>query len=538
MNTQMRQEKILHVEKSFSILFIFLIFILYTLMWFNGGGLWRDEINTVNIAQLSWADLWRERNFDSFPVFWFWLLKLWSYITITDSGLRFFGLLIGCATIAVTSLSSRIFRLETPLLAIFFLISIPATIQVGTSLRAYGCGMVLIIASILMFWRMIEKPSTQRIAISMLISVLAVQCLFQNAVLLFALGVGALAVALYLHQWRIVVAVILSGMAAFISLFPYYDYMFANEWAHTIRSYPDWNHMLARLTDTLGGNVQLFLWVSALILTLSSAVYVCIRRQSQHCTLIIFSGTSLITALIAYPIFLKSFGLYLQPWYFLPFLAICAILLGALIDTLIRPYVHLRIIVVALVVGAAILLASTWVKTAQTRWTNIDLITHALNPEVDSKDFILLNSAWEGITFKRYYQGQAPWQSLPGFEGYTHLVHEGARMKQAMQEPEPLADIFAPIEETLRNGGRLWLVGNFQFLKAGESFVKLPPAPHSPYGWYLPPYERYWSQATAAFIQQNAEHVQLARAPDEAVNPYENLPVFVAWGWRESVVSE
>jgi hypothetical protein len=531
-------EQILRLEKIIFVVFMVVLGSLYTLMWFHAGGFWRDEINTLNIANSSLASLWQERNFDSYPILWFLLVKLWLYVGITDSSIRFLGLLMGFMTISVIWWAARTFRLSSSLLVVFLVASIPAAIQVGTSLRAYGCGIILIIASVVIFWRMIEKPSAQRIAISMLMSVLAVQCLFQNAVLLFSLGVGALASALYIRSWQVAIAVALSGMAAGVSLLPYYDYIFSTDWVHIIRSYPDWNHMLARLTDTLGGNVQLFLWVSALILTLSSAVYVCIRRQSQHCTLIIFSGTSLITALIAYPIFLKSFGLYLQPWYFLPFLAICAILLGALIDTLIRPYVHLRIIVVALVIGAAILLAPTWVKTAQTRWTNIDLITHALNPEVDSKDFILLNSAWEGITFKRYYQGQAPWQSLPGFEGYTHLVHDWARMKQAMQEPEPLADIFAPIEETLRNGGRLWLVGNFQFLKAGESFVKLPPAPHSPYGWYLPPYERYWSQASAAFIQQNAEHVQLARAPDEAVNPYENLPVFVAWGWRESVVSE
>jgi hypothetical protein len=529
--------KVKKLENILAIIFTAFITAMYFSLWSQGSGLWRDEVNTINVFYSSFNDLWNFHYFDSFPMLWLWIVKAWTTVTYTDFGLRTLGLITALSIIAAFWFTLRIITASSPVWALLLWGTIPLVLQASISLRAYGCGSVLTIISVIAFWNIVKNPSSKNILIAMLVSIATVQCLFQTATILLSLGIGALTVAIVERNIRVVIAVILCGAASILSVLPHFHYLFENEWNHIIRHYPDYPYIIERFLYTLRSSGQsiIIAWLIISFLVLFSVIKIYKHPQWR---ILLFLTVSLGCAVISYTIMLKEFASYLQAWHYLPFIALSVTLISAIITIIFQSYVKLYS---ALLASAVVLIAvssqNLWLG-AQTRWTNIDLITHALNPEVDSKDFILLNSAWEGITFKRYYQGQASWQSLPGFEGYTHLVHEGARMKQAMQEEEPLADIFAPIEETLRNGGRVWLVGNFQFLKEGTAFVKLPPAPHSPYGWYLPPYERYWSQATAAFVQHNAQQLHLARPPDTAVNPYENLPIFVAWGWRESVMSE
>src|SRR5579863_1914862 len=57
------------------------------------GGLWRDEVNSVNLAQGSLHDIFR----DSFPILFPMLLRGWSMIGLggSDMALRLLGVFMG-----------------------------------------------------------------------------------------------------------------------------------------------------------------------------------------------------------------------------------------------------------------------------------------------------------------------------------------------------------------------------------------------------------------------------------------------------------
>src|SRR5437870_5335996 len=47
----------------------------------HAGALWRDEVNSVNLASMpSVFEVWRLTEFDSFPVLWTLLLRGWMHI--------------------------------------------------------------------------------------------------------------------------------------------------------------------------------------------------------------------------------------------------------------------------------------------------------------------------------------------------------------------------------------------------------------------------------------------------------------------------
>src|SRR5581483_10806908 len=76
----------------------------------HAGALWRDEVNSVNVALLpSWAAVWRGSAYDSFPVAWDALLHAWivAGLGADDPGLRRLGLAIGLGTLAVLWLTGR-----------------------------------------------------------------------------------------------------------------------------------------------------------------------------------------------------------------------------------------------------------------------------------------------------------------------------------------------------------------------------------------------------------------------------------------------
>jgi hypothetical protein len=76
----------------------------------NAGPLWRDETNSLNMAQMpSLRELWNNLPFDSVPLLWLLLLRLWSFFGLADSdlGVRIFGLLIGLSFLGSLWLCAR-----------------------------------------------------------------------------------------------------------------------------------------------------------------------------------------------------------------------------------------------------------------------------------------------------------------------------------------------------------------------------------------------------------------------------------------------
>ena len=69
-------------------------------------------------------------------------------------------------------------------------------IRYGDSIRAYGLGIVLILLSLGAFWWLLESFTLPRALLAGALACLSVQALYYNAVLLFAICIGASAVTL------------------------------------------------------------------------------------------------------------------------------------------------------------------------------------------------------------------------------------------------------------------------------------------------------------------------------------------------------
>ena len=89
------------------------------------------------------------------------------------------------------------------------------------------------------------------------------------------------------------------------------------------------------------------------------------------------------------------------------------------------------------------------------------------------------------------------------------------------------------IERTLRNDGRIYLVGGALWLGDNERAAVLPPAPESQYGWSYLPYVVSWSQQLAEFLVAHVNNG--VTLPEFGKHVYEGEDVLVcqAEGWHD-----
>jgi hypothetical protein len=165
------------------------------------------------------------------------------------------------------------------------------------------------------------------------------------------------------------------------------------------------------------------------------------------------------------------------------------------------------------------------------RQSNVDLIANWLGSQANSGDLIVVNPWFFCVPFNRYYRGNAPWVTVPILS--ERRIHRYDLIRDKMSEEDPLQDVRPAIERTLRNRGRVYLVGGVQLINEEERALVLPVAPRSQYGWNYLPYVVAWSQQIAEFLQA---HVQTsAEVPPlaERVNPEENVPLWQVAGWYD-----
>jgi len=87
----------------------------------NAGPLWRDEINTFNLAHMpSLRDIWNNLPFDSCPLLWLLVVRGYGMLGLTndDMGIRIPGLGIGLFFLSLLWLCQRWIGGRTPILSI------------------------------------------------------------------------------------------------------------------------------------------------------------------------------------------------------------------------------------------------------------------------------------------------------------------------------------------------------------------------------------------------------------------------------------
>jgi hypothetical protein len=509
----------------------------------HAGGLWRDEINLVNLAgRHSLAEMQK----DSFPVLMPLLVSDWSGIGLgqSDLGLRFLGTLVGLGTVAALWASAWTAR-RPPLISLALFALNCMVIIYGDSLRGYGLGCLFIVLTTGAAWAFLKKPAWTRTAVFAAMAILSVHALYQNAVLFAAICFGAWTVCWRRKDFPAAVKILWVSLAAAISLLPYWK---------NISGLP-----AAAVSERTGFSPALVFDNFAAVLALPKPAYLYVwgflaliivglggQSWCAHFSkprafageaptegLPLFAGATLLAALAGFAGFLWFAAVPTQAWYFLPPIALAAACfdLGLLLPSLHR-YCRAAIYVL---MAATVLIAVPFAhQHLNVRFTNVDLLARQLAVEASPQDFIVVSPWYCGLSFERYFKGATPWQTLPPLA--DHSTHRYDLFQEKMKMPHPLQPILDQIAATLQGGHRVWVVGWMGIPEPGVPPPDdLPPPPLKSSGWSDIPYFMVWTEQTAWFLENHSlSFTCLESETNNNVIYHEHLNRFMASGWKDS----
>ena len=511
----------------------------------EAGALWRDEIATISAAtKPSLSQLWSSLPYESFPIFPYLLLRMCMashWLGGTDLSLRVMGALIGLGIVSVFWLNRRVLGYNVPLFSLALFGFNHIVIPWGDSIRGYGLGTILILLTYGLVWKAVQFPSPGNIARAAFVAILSVQSLYQNAFILLAICLGAVLVCIRKRLWKRAFVVISIGAAAALSLIPCLPLIKrTQELLIVAESSYSWLQLLRIFAFSLSSNVQFLLWAWIIccgICVLAVAHLIGFKRRDRddenRVDMSIFSLTILGVGTAFILLFLKVADLPTSPWYYIVVMGPIALSVDVGIEQLASTSRRRALRLVAVLVLAGVTLPLTWAIIRQ-RNTSIDIIASTLAKRAAVADFIVVNPYWFGITFQRYYEGNAKWITIPPIKDLT--LNRYDLLKERMSTADPLQPVFEGIEKSLRSGNRVWVIGVLRLPPEGQLPKVLPPAPSGPQGWEMGPYVDSWQEQLGYFLNSHlleVEDVPLQITDRIKINPGLEAPfVQVGKGWR------
>ena len=495
----------------------------------RAGGLWRDEAALLNLARGTSAEAVRAglKWEPSFPLLFPFVLRGWTALdpARADEGLRLLGCLIGLLVIAAQWLGARLEGRSSPILSLTLFGLNPLALRTTDALRAYGLGVVLVLAASALIHRAAVSPTPRRLGLAAVAAVLSVQCLYQNAVLLSAVCFAASVVALLDGRRRVAGAMAGIWGLTVLSILPYLGAAAPAREAKALIRVPMslgsiWSGFSEVLSSPAGA--MLLVWIALAVLGAAAGI----RRRTGDA---LFFLLALAAAVPAYFAFICFLGINAAFWHFVPLLAVAAFCLeGLLMSPAAGAANSVKAFLAALL--AAVLLVPSF-HGIGVRQTNIDIIARGLEQSAAPDDLILVNPWYCGTSFQRYYHGRAPWMSVPPLE--DHALQRWDLLKARMSSDHPIRPVLDGVKRTLASGHRVWIVWSPPHQRAGPKFPPLPPAPGAPSGWYSGPYLIQWWAQVGDYVRTHAggvsHHPPVHEGP---VNPYEDMRLSSAQGWR------
>lgn len=444
------------------------IFGLHGWLLFHAGGFWRDEVNVIN---LSGSRSVAEMAHDSFPVLLPLLIRAWTAIGLAgdDFTLRWLGVLIGGGLAGALWLAAWTGRRVPPLISLTLLGLNGPVIFWGDSLRAYGLGSLLIVATLAATCWLLEKPTWQRAGILAVAAVLSVQALYQNAVLVAAISAGGWLVCGMRKDKSAAWKIFAASATAAISLLPYWNCV--TQWGQatdvirpgfSIRAVLDNFHTV--LAFPLPQQVWLWAGLGLAVAGLGAVNFfrprpapALVSGRLSPVELTAFAGVILILSLAGYLVFLYFAALISSPWYFLPPAALMASCLDLGIVWAVLPRLA-RVFLFAILFASAAIAVPFAARYLNCRYTNADCVAQRVGQEAALKDYVLVTPWYLGISFNRYYHGAAAWDTVPPLADHSKhrfdlIPKSEAEKSRAMQ---PVLDRIAA---TLQSGHRVWVAG-------------------------------------------------------------------------------
>jgi hypothetical protein len=251
--------------------------------------------------------------------------------------------------------------------------------------------------------------------------------------------------------------------------------------------------------------------------------------------LALFCVTSVLLGIIGYFGFLLKLRFFMQPWYYVDILILCAISLDGILTAswpALRPWGLVRIV---FLVEMMVLNARPAWAEAHTRRSNLDVVAAFLSQNASASDLIVVQDAWEGITFNRYYRGQAQWLTVPPID--SHEFHRIDPVMAKMNQPETMTPVLRAITNTLASGHDVWIVGSIPIARSRDAPpgpTSLPPLPSEmPTGWWFGSYLLWWNQQVTTLLLDHAQQAQVeAIAAPGPVNHFEDASVVRFTGYK------
>ncbi len=527
---------------------------LHVLFLRHAGGLWRDEVNSVEIATMrNWHAIGMALGRDSFPAGYTALLRLWLELPWTGgvAGVRAFGLLAGLVVLLAITWSARVFGARTPWLALMLFGWNAVAIRATDSIRPYGLGAAAAVLAFTAVWRLIERPVWSRVAWAALAAIAAVQMLYPDALLVLGIVVAGVLVSLR-RGVGVAARVVAVGIAALVSLLLPYGRALseAREWAPLVRFPFGYASMWQELSTAMASGSSLMVPVT---LMLAAALVVRAAFPSGGSDVEAgreatdrrrYAAATVVISAAAVLLFLHATGFPTKPWYYVPMLALVAAALNAgFADASPRRGKADPFAAWAPVLGVAIVAVMTWsgVSSAvRVRQTNLDLVARKLAADATVGDLILVNPWYVAVGFQHHYHGGATVMTLPTLQDLK--IHRYDLMKQKLQEEAPIRDVLDSLEATLRAGRRVWLVGGLTSPPAGQEPPSLPPLVGEALARLDGPmyisYLSAWATQAGALVARHAMVAQRVDIPvPDPVNPYENVFLLVESGWHDAVAT-
>ena len=507
----------------------------------SAGALWRDEANTVAFARLpSLAELWRNFHFDSVPLAATLMVRAWTALGLgSDPALRVLGLLVGCGIVAALVISARAARVTLPACSLVLVALSAWVIRGGDAIRPTGLGILFTVLAFGALAAALERPTVRRGALATLAAVMSVQSLYANLPLVLALSAAAFAVAwITRSRPRALIAAALLATPA-LSLLPYRGAIAsAREWSELVQIGGGTAQLLGAFEEAAAPDATL--WVLVLI----AAVALGLRRWFRPRPaagagapdtdfdrgFTLFALKALIGSALLLFLFFRWSRLEVQPWYFLPWMALA----GLCADVLLAPMlssIRYRLPLLALIVAVAALQLALGRGALMERQTNVDLIAARVSADAGPNDLVLVSPWYLGIPFRRYYSGRAPWQTVPPLEDTR--IHRMDLMKRAMENPALIEPALAAVDSALARGATIWMVGGLPRVAPGSAPRRAPPAPAPGFGWSLRSYTAIWSSIVLDEVRAHATRFEPVPVVEGGVvQPREREALFRASGWR------
>jgi hypothetical protein len=442
--------------------------VLHVVFFQSAGALWRDELVSVHVA-LSPAML-GDLHFESFPILWPLLLR--GYLAL-GLPVRLLGLLIGLLTLAAVWIAGKVLSGRIPVIALAIAASTASVIRSGDEIRGYGLG----IASGILAMALIGRG---RFVLATLAAIMAVQCSYYNAVLVFACcvarflveyeriplgplapserrgegrrGEGPTSQNRLLSRFRGTLP-LGTGFIAALTMLPYIAVARERRgWDSLEAFHIDFATYARRALEASGYLLPIVVVIALIVAALPVARTVSPRsgagaERPRHT---MYAAATLLIFLVGHFLFLRSVGYFPQPWYFAILIVVAAVSADILLDIKAIWRGAIALVIVGVAIGGA-------ARDITLRQTNADVAADLVARGATRDDLVIVYPWTVGVSFNAYYRGVAPWQTLPPLA--DHRLQRYDLVKSRLNDSRGSEGLAQAASAKLSAGHHVWLVG-------------------------------------------------------------------------------